>query len=79
MGEKVASRVAKESLLDAFWSPFGSLFGDISEDSARNLTTPFLAMPSGDLLFFVTYHSLSVLELLLGYSLSISQSSLAIP
>jgi len=45
MGEKVASGVAKESLLGAFWLPFGRLFGDISEDSGRNMTTLFLAMP----------------------------------
>ena len=45
IGEKVASGVAKEALLGAFWSPFGRLFDGMSEDSGRNLTTPFLAMP----------------------------------
>jgi len=44
IGCKVASGVAKESLLGAFRTPFGRLVGDISEDSRRNSTTPFLAM-----------------------------------
>jgi len=45
IGEKVASGVAKEALLGAFWSPFGRLFDGMSEDSGRNVTTPFLAVP----------------------------------
>jgi len=43
IGEKVASGVAKESLLGAFWSPFGRLFGDISEDSGPQFDFPFLS------------------------------------
>jgi len=45
IGEKVASRVATETLLDAFLAPCGRILGNISEGLGRNLTTPFLSMP----------------------------------
>ena len=78
IGAKVGSRVLKESLLGAFWVPFGRILGDISEDLGCILNTPFL----GILLLFITYsfgihhvffsYSLSFLELFFKYSLGIA-------
>ena len=78
IGAKVGSRVLKESLLGAFWVPFGRILGDISDDLGCILNTPFL----GILFVFITYsfgihrvffsYSLSFLELFSKYFLGIA-------
>ena len=45
IASKVASGMPKESLLSAFWDPFGRVWDDISEDLGCDLNIPSLGMP----------------------------------